>query len=240
VSDTKTEVGSKPEHPVYQDKDGWHVNFDFTLDTLIIIGLAAFALWRRVVRPFLVERFYWAINPFEEERKIPILLAQMKAVTNASQVLVGTFHNGEIDHRGYHLKKFSVIYFWGKDGIISSRSLPTNIPAEKLTAEIDRTIETKGWNHAALKDMKDRNCISYLEDNGLSATSTRMIMMGNIPIGMISIQYATDDFENRELNDYSVNAVLEDLFNQLQSLMKRRFKHSIENANVFKKLFNAN
>ncbi len=237
MAENKPDSKITTESPITHDESGWHLNFDFTLDSIIIIGVFFFALWKKIFRPFLIEKFYWAINPFEEERKIPILLAQMKAVTNSNQVLVGTFHNGELDQNGYHLKKFSVIYFWTEDGSLPSRKLPTNVPAEKLMHEIDRTIKNEGWTHTAIHEVKDKNCINYLRDNGLSATSTRMIMMGNIPIGMISIQYKTDDFDNRTLSNYAVDAVLEDLFIQLQSLMKRRFRHSVDNANLFRRLF---
>ena len=237
MADNKPDTKPIIETPVTRDDTGWHLNFDFTLDSLIVIGLFAFTLWRKILRPFLAEKFYWAINPFEEERKIPILLAQMKAVTSANQVLVGTFHNGELDQNGYHLKKFSVIYFWCEDGSCTPRNLPTNVPAEKLANEITKTNATEGWFHTTISDVEDPNCITYLRDNGLSASSTRMIMMGNIPIGMISIQYKSDDFSNRKLKDHGTEAILEELFVQLQGLMKRRFKHCVDNANIFRKLF---
>lgn len=227
----------KDNAPLYSDKDGWHLNFDFTLDSVIIVSLLAFAVWRKFLRPMLVEKFYWVINPFEEERKIPILLAQVQAVADAKCVMIGTFHNGEVDSRGYHLKKYSVIYHWCDDSL-NQKYLPANLLIDSLSPAMKRAMESNQWVHMHINDDCDEECQSYLKENNLCALSMRLIKMGNIPIGLLTIQYDCDDIDNSiKTQGCYGNAVIEELFLQLQGLMKRRFQHSLQNANIFKRLF---
>lgn len=230
----------KDNVPIYNDKDGWHLNFDFTLDSVIIMTLLGFAIWRKFLRPMLVERFYWVINPFEEERKIPILLAQIQAVADAKCVMVGSFHNGEVDSRGYHLKKYSVIYHWSQNEL-NQRYLPANLLIDNLSPSVRKAMESNEWAHVHIEENYDDECQSYLRENNLCAISMRLIQMGNIPIGLLTIQYDSDDLDNSlKTQGCYGNAVLDELFLQLQGLMKRRFQHSIQNANIFKKLFQNN
>ena len=100
-----------------------------------------------------------------------------------------------------------------------------NLPISRISYEIEEMLKAGDWHEIKYRDDLPEGCKAHLQRNSMACMHNRIIRVGNLPIGIISLQYNKDYSANRESDRISRNAyegLLEDLFDQISDIMRRR------------------
>jgi hypothetical protein len=129
-----------------------------------------------------------------------------------------------------------------------------DIPIGKVMYEIEMLLQNdKTW--VCTQDGPEllQSCRDYLKNNHIDTMYNRLVKVGNLPIGIISIQYTrpTHTYHRRksdspeELFGCNISPVdsvhvelLEDLYNEICQIMRRRVVHPGPVKKFFMGLFN--
>jgi len=213
------------------------VNVTFGADAVIMIGVLLWALWDRFARPTITKKLDGVFAPIEEERRLSNILAQIGVISGASRVILAAFHNGSLDNLGYHLQKMSVVNTYVSDNATPMKSVMKDIPIGKVMNELEQLIANEGkWvctkNDASLPE----TCREHLQINNIDMMYNRLVSVGNLPIGILSIQYMdTHNYGRRKEDmmplcegsfcDDMYDRLIEDLYNDICNIMRRRVVH---------------
>jgi hypothetical protein len=230
------------------------INLTFGADSVIMFGILAWALWDKFARPTVAKKLEGVFQPIEEERKLNTILSQIGVISGASKVLLAAFHNGALDNTGYHLQKMSVVNKYIADNELPMSTPMRDIPIGKVMYEIEMLLQNdKTW--VCTQDGPEllQSCRDHLQNNHIDTMYNRLVKVGNLPIGIISIQYTrpTHTYHRRksdspeELFGCNISPVdsvhvelLEDLYNEICQIMRRRVVHPGPVKKFFMGLFN--
>ena len=204
------------------------INITLSGDALLILGgLAVWGLrgiWTRLLRSQVVTHLDGVFAPIEEERQLNILVAQIGCLTRASRVVLGAFHNGTLDHTGYHYNKITAVNTYSAPGAALPREPVRDLPLGRVITEIEAMMKTdEGWLHFSADDPGlPQGCRDYLQRSGIFKTSSLLIRVGNLPIGILSIQW--DDPDTAGGMDFGspFADVMRHSIDQLSAAMRRR------------------
>lgn len=203
--------------------------------------LVAGVLWivgKQLISSFSVRRLRKMFTPVQEDKRLDQILAQIAGIVGANRVTLATFHNGDIDENGFHLQKISTSNSFTSPGY----TLPTpiyNVPIKKLLPTLQPMISADGWLRSdSSDDALPQACREYLLTKGISTLVDRMIFVGYLPVGIISIQFVSrdsaGDFTLAE--DKSVEKV-NALYEEIVSILKRRIVDPGPVQAIFGKVF---
>lgn len=204
------------------------VQVTLTGDALLVVGLLSWLIWDRLIRNRIVSKLDGAFAPIEEERALNNILAQIGVITNASRVVLAAFHNGAIDSGGYHLTKLSTINSYTAPNHLPMAIPIRDLPVGRIMFELEALLGTQGaenWLITEYNDSLPQPCKDHLKKNNIQRMYNRLIRVGNLPIGILSLQY--DETERRVsfINEPSNAKILEDLYMQISQIMRRRIVH---------------
>lgn len=171
------------------------VNVSFSADSLLLAGgIAAWLLrtfWVKFMQPQVVSRLDGVFAPVEEERLLNVLVTQIGGLTQASRVLLGAFHNGTVDHTGYHYSKITAVNTYVAPGVKPMRDPVKDLPLGRIMPELEALLKSENsWIHYCRDNpTTPPGCRAYLERNDIHRISSYLIRVGNLPIGILSVQW---------------------------------------------------
>lgn len=203
------------------------INISLTADGLLLLGGLSWLLWDRLIKGKVVTKLDGVFAPIEEERRLNNLLAQIGVITHASRVVLAAFHNGAIDSCGYHLTKLSTINSYTAPGRPPMAVPIRDLPVGRIMYELEELLSTESgdWCYVEYRDDLPAPCRDHLLRNSIDSMYNRLVRVGNLPIGILSLQY--DDVERRKplLREEPHNQLLEQLYDEVASIMRRRIVH---------------
>jgi hypothetical protein len=224
ASTTTTTAGQQVATPIVVPQ----VKITLDGDSLLLLGgllvWVSRAFWSRFLRPQVVTHLDGVFAPIEEERQLNILVAQIGCLTRASRVVLGAFHNGTLDQSGYHYNKISAVNTYNAPGSALTREPVRDLPLGRVITEVEAMMRTPdGWLHFSADDANlPIGCRGYLERNSIHKISGLLIRVGNLPIGILSIQW--DDPATAGSMDLGkpFDSVMRHTIEQLSAAMRRR------------------
>ena len=213
------QIGGGPNAPAFIPKIDVQIGFD----SVLLIAAMGWALWTQALRPTLQDRLSTTWAPVEEERKLTGLLAQMAILARADRAILVAFHNGTVDHDGYHLQRMTTINQFVSEG---SKPMPKpikDVPIGRIMIELEAMLASGSWTTIQRRRGMPPLCVKHLEDNGMYFMAYHLVTIGNLPVGIVSLQYTT---KRRSYFDCQKNGphmlLLSGLFDQIRETMKRR------------------
>lgn len=215
------------------------VNIVFDAES-ILLGLAlGWFFWDKLLKNHFFKKLRTLLLPIEEEHRLNQLLAQIALITNADRVLLCAFHNGEIDANGFHLAKLSTINSYLAPNATPMRKPIQNLPVDKIVVEIEAMIKAEKtedpWVTIKIDPSFPQPCIDHLRNDKIATMINRLVRAGNLPIGILSIQYHTNDRAISALDYESQRKLLEDCYREIGLVMR----HRIVDPGLIQRLLNS-
>lgn len=201
------------------------VDISLTSDTIIVFGILVWFLWNKVMKPTVVDKLDGVFAPIEEERKLNGVLAQIGIITGASRVVLAAFHNGALDSEGYHLQKLSTVNTYTAPNHMPMTYPIRDLPIGRIMFEIEEMMKTPDWVVTRYSDDLPQPCKDHLLKNSIYKMANKLIRVGNLPIGILSLQYEDERhlYESVVLDQHK--DLMDDLYNQISVIMRRRIVH---------------
>lgn len=215
------------------------VNFTFSTDTILIAGFLLWALWDKIMKPRVVEKLDGVFAPIQEERRLTNILAQIGIVTNSSRVVLAAFHNGALDNAGYHLQKLSTVNSYTAPGNVPMNYPIRDLPIGRIMFEIEDMLKVDDWVCVQYSEDLPQPCKDHLIKNDIQRMCNRLVKVGNLPIGILSLQYSKNyKFDNETCCDSKVirkeyETLMDDLYLEISTIMRRRVIHPSPIHRVF-------
>lgn len=216
---------SQPSEAPFSKSLSNGLNVNVSADVMLFVAFLLWIIWKRAIKPTFAEQLGSFFIPIDEERRLNTILAQLGVVTNASRVVLAAFHNGALDSDGYHLQKLSTINTYVKDGY-SAMSVPIkSLPIAKIGYELEQMLAAPDWLETKYRDDLPDACKAHMSRNSMECMHNRLIRVGNLPIGIISLQYMNNQSNGQtsdKIGRTSYEGLLEDLCDQVSAIMRRR------------------
>ncbi len=218
-------MSSVIEVPVNQAPQQKGVQISFGADAVLATAALVWLLWDRALKPTVVSKLDGVFQPIEDERKLSAVLAQVGVITSATRVVLAAFHNGALDNAGYHLQKLTTINTYNAPGKEPMTNAIRDLPIGRIMVELEGLMKTNGWVLVEYDEDLPEACKNHLKLNGIYRMYNKLIRVGNLPIGILSVQY--DKLERRKppVDDEPYAMLLNDLYEQISLIMKRRIVH---------------
>jgi hypothetical protein len=223
VGPTQAQVAPPPQPA--REQGGFNVTL--TADGLITLLALAWLAWDRLFKSRVVSRLDGVFAPIEEERMLNNLLAQVGVITNASRVVLAAFHNGAIDNCGYHLTKLSTINSYTAPGRLPMAVPIRDLPVGRIMVELETMLDPAGecWSVTEYRESLPAPCRDHLNKNNIGRMYNRLVRVGNLPIGILSLQYDQGERRQPPVSTEPHCKLLEDLYEEIAVIMRRRIIH---------------
>jgi hypothetical protein len=240
IKDSKPEQNSTPEQRTEEPGKPAPVivapryEIVLGLDVFIIVGFVAWFVYTKIIYGFLFKKAENFLYPYKkEEAQLDIILAQIGVLANAHRVVLARFHNGDTDQTGYHLKKFSVCNKYLAPGAQDLKTPMINIPVERILQDIQEMLVTHEYWVTTIRNTNlPAGCFQHLENNSILTMHNKLIVVGNLPIGILSIQY-TDYLKVEPTADALLSSpLMKDLVDTVSMTLRQK----VTNVSVLKKL----
>jgi hypothetical protein len=212
-----------------------YINLTITPDTFIVAGVLFWAMWDKLMKPRVVEKLDGVFAPVQEERRLTNILAQIGIVTKASRVVLAAFHNGALDNAGYHLQKLTTVNSYTAPGNIPMAYPIRDLPIGRIMFEIEEMLKTDDWVCVVYDESLPQPCKDHLLKNDTKKMCNRLVKVGNLPIGILSLQYSKTYVEtcSTELIEREHQTLMDDLYMEISTIMRRRVIHPSPVHRVF-------
>ncbi|QGT54561.1 hypothetical protein b3_0320 [Synechococcus phage B3] len=229
----------------YNKKDAPDINLHISTDVIIISSIIIWGIYTKVIWPMIRDRLNNIFTPVDEARKLSNILAQIGIITKASRVILAAFHNGSLDSAGYHLQKLSTINTYTAPGSSGMAYPIKDLPIGKISYDLEQMFSNPGdWTCVTYKEDLPQSCKDHLLKNDIKKMWNRLVVVGNLPIAILSIQYTninqancTDElFRIDELIEKEHIYLMEDLYTQISSIMRRRVIYPSPVHRIFGKI----
>lgn len=181
------------------------------------------------MRSQIVRHLDGVFAPVEEERALNDLLAQIALLSGASRVLLCAFHNGHIDPGGYHLTKISTVNSYLAEGYMPMAEAIRDMPMGRVMTEIEQMLAAhdSGMHWVVTVDGPDLPlpCRDHLQRNGIVMMYNRLVKVGNLPIGILSIHYCEENPSSPLIPGATSSRLVEGLYDRISGIMRRRVVH---------------
>lgn len=201
------------------------VNISFSADALLFGAAAIWLFWDRLMKPTVARHLDGVWEPIEEERRLNAILAQIGVITDADRVVLAAFHNGQVSRYGFHLQKLSTVNQYTAPGFSPMPCPIRDLPIGRVMAEVEMLTADGGWVTTSIHDDLPAACVDHLKRNRTSSMVCRMVLVGNLPIGILSIQYGEHERRRPPITEPPRDQLLETLFEEIGAIMRRRVIH---------------
>jgi hypothetical protein len=204
-----------------------YINLTITPDTFIVAGVLFWALWDKLMKPRVVEKLDGVFAPVQEERRLTNILAQIGIVTKASRVVLAAFHNGALDNAGYHLQKLTTVNAYTAPGNLPMAYPIRDLPIGRIMFEIEEMLKDDDWVCVVYDDSLPQPCKDHLLKNDIKKMCNRLVKVGNLPIGILSLQYSKtyNNACSKEIVESVHQSLMDDLYLEISTIMRRRVIH---------------
>jgi hypothetical protein len=202
-------------------------NISLGTDALLAMSALGWLIWDRFLRERLTSRLDGVFAPIEDERRLNSLVAQVGVITGANRVILCAFHNGAIDSCGYHLIKVSTINSYVAQDAFPMADTIRDLPVGRIMNEIERMMQLqrrggRQWDVVTDSPALAQPCRDHLTRSKIDVMFNRLVSVGNLPIGILSLQYHPAEASRPPLGDEPHAKILEDLYQEIASIMRRR------------------
>lgn len=203
------------------------LNVTLSSDAVLLLGFGLWVLWDRLIRSSVVKKLDGVFAPIEEERALNNLLAQIGVITSASRVVLAAFHNGAINNLGYHLTKLSTINSYTAPGRLPMSKPIRDLPVGRIMFELEDLLAPSGdaWSFVQYSEDLPQPCKDHLMSNNIDRMYNRLVRIGNLPIGILSLQYDASERRSPPIISGAHVHIMEDLYEQVCGIMRRRIVH---------------
>lgn len=216
------------------------VNVSISTDAILIFGVLIWALWDKIMKPQVVDKLDGVFAPVQEERRLTNILAQIGIISRASRIVLAAFHNGSLDTSGYHLQKLSTVNAYTSPGSVPMAYPIRDLPIGRIMFEIEEMLKTDGWVCVTYDESLPQSCRDHLIKNNIHRMCNRLVKVGNLPIGILSIQYSDNHADAKkfigcdtEIIEPEHQTLMDDLYLEISSIMRRRVIHPSPIHKVF-------
>jgi len=213
------------------------ISISVSSDAILILGVLVWVVWDKVMKPSVTDKLDGVFAPVQEERRLNNILAQIGIVTKASRVVLAAFHDGSLDNAGYHLQKLSIVNTYTAPGHNPITHPIHDLPIGRIMFEIEEMLKNDGkWVCAIYDESLPEPCRDHLLRNDIEKMCNKLVKVGNLPIGILSIQYAKghgSDMEGHYASATCPSSVvseeyeqlMEDLYYEISTILRRRVIH---------------
>jgi hypothetical protein len=200
------------------------INLQISTDAIVIGGILIWTIWDKMIGPKIKKKLDSMFTPIEEERKLTNILAQIGIITKASRVILAAFHNGSLDAAGYHLQKLSTVNTYTSPGSTPMNYPVRDLPIGRILFEIEEMLKADDWVCVVYNEDLPQPCKDHLLRNDMKKMCNRLVKVGNLPIGILSLQYLEADSAqcSSEIIHKEHENVMNDLYMQISTIMRRR------------------
>lgn len=199
------------------------INVTFTGDSIAIVGFAVWALFSKVLAPKTIMKLDTFMNHLQREKEINTCLAQIGILTNASRVVLCAFHNGQVDFTGYHLQKMSTINSYVARDCSAMAAPIKEVQISSFIQEIEVMLKKDDWVTSRYQENLPQSCKDFFSRNGIQCLYNRLVKVGNLPIGIISVQYGIEERDKFDITIQENRETLNSLYNEVSEIMRQRF-----------------
>lgn len=209
-------------------------------DGILLLVFLSWLFYKHILYDKIIKHIQDAFRPQAEEDRIKEILPQIGILAAAHRVVFVSFHNGSLDSNGYHLQKITAIHTYLAPGAPAMTKPIRNLPIEKIMYELVELFKSPtGWSTIQKSPDLPPSCRAHLDLNFIYRMHNRLLKIGNLPIGILSIQY-TDNLKDPELSDSElISPLMEDLIASLTFILQSRitdpgpFKRILDQIKVF-------
>jgi hypothetical protein len=203
------------------------VNVTLGADGLLVLGGLCWVVWDRLIKGKVVSKLDGVFAPIEEERRLNNLLAQVGAITNSSRVVLCAFHNGAIDNCGYHLTKLSTINSYTAPGRLPMTIPIRDLPVGRIMFELEEMLgaQSDEWTRVEYNEDLPAPCKDHLKKNNIHTMYNRLVRVGNLPIGILSLQFDQTERRRPPIDEEPYCKLINDLYDEIALIMRRRIIH---------------
>jgi hypothetical protein len=217
------------------------INLNVSTDLILVGGVLLWALCNKLIWPVIKKRVNNVFTPIEEEKKLANILAQIGIITSASRVILAAFHNGALDSTGYHLQELSTVNSYTSPGNSPMNYPIRNLPIGRIMFEIEEMIKEDDWVCVSYHENLPQQCRDHLLKNDLKRMCNRLVKVGNLPIGILSVQYTKTGLPDCSDKDFCASQIIakeheslmEELYMQIATIMRRRIVYPSPVHTVF-------
>lgn len=223
MASTSNTTTSSSSQPLFYDASPVHVTVSG--DALLALALGGWFIWDRLLRSTINRKLGGVFAPVEEERRLTSILAQIGAITQARRVVLCAFHNGAIEAGGYHLTKISTINTYTAPGAIPMRVPIRDLPVGRIMQELEELLEAPReapWVTIEYSDDLPEPCKDHLQRNDIGRMTNRVIRVGNLPIGILSVQYGLEEKRSCCVYTQTCDSLVEPYYDEIAQVMRRR------------------
>lgn len=164
----------------------------YTLLALLII-LGTFA------RDYVYERAKkqeWSVQQLAQDVErysvVQTLLTEMRVRTEADRTVVYYFHNGGFFSNGMPYKKMSIAYESVRAGVSPELNRSQNLPLSQFSEALRDLLNNDRPIFSHISGMKNSNWKYFLQNQGISSSYKRKLMINNQIVGFVEVQYSDE------------------------------------------------
>lgn len=121
------------------------------------------------------------------------LLTELRVKTDADRAVVYFFHNGGFFSNGMPYKKMSIAYESVKTGVSPELNNSQNLPLSQFSEALKELLVNDGPVFSHISEMKGSNWKYFLQNQGISSSYKRKLIINNQIIGFIEVQYSNEN-----------------------------------------------
>jgi hypothetical protein len=205
------------------------------VDALLVTGVLTWLVYKRVFYNLIIKKVLDFFRSPVDDESIDRLLAQIGILTGAHRVLLAKFHNGSLDEYGYHLQKVTTSHFYLAKGAQPMEKPIVNLPLTKIMCELATMVASPTtWAFAERKPGLPSACFDHLERNSILRMYNKLIVVGNLPVAILSLQYT----DYLKVDDVSQKDLISPLMDELTENLSRIVKQQVTDPAPLKRIFN--
>jgi hypothetical protein len=196
-------------------------------DGLLVLGGLCWVVWDRLIKSKVVSKLDGVFAPIEEERRLNNLLAQLGVIASSSRVVLCAFHNGTIDSCGYHLTKISTINSYTAPGRLPMAIPIRDLPVGRIMYELEEMLNANDddWTLIQYSEDLPDPCKDHLKKNNIHTMYNRLVRIGNLPIGILSLQFDQSERRRPLVCEEPYCKLMDNLYDEIALIMRRRIVH---------------
>jgi len=215
------------------------VNLTLASDSILLGILLLWSIWDKIIKPKMTDRIDKIFSPIQEEKRITTILAQIGIITKSSRVILAAFHNGALDSAGYHLQKLSTVNTYTAPGSVPMAYPIKDLPIGRIMYEIEEMLKNDDWVCVVYDEKLPQPCKDHLLRNDINKMCNKLVKVGNLPIGILSLQYSRNNnlVCSSEIIENEHRELMDELYSEISTIMRRRLIHPSPIRKIFGTLF---
>lgn len=200
------------------------LNLTISADGLLLVLVAGWLVWTQVLRGWFVRRFQLLLSPPQESRYLLDLLAQIAVLTSATRVAVGSFHSGELSELGFAFTRVTIVSCYVAHGRLPLSSQARDLPISRISADVEDLLVhgLSSWRLVEAGAHLPGPCRDYLRRNQIACLYGRLVLLGQLPIGILNLQFEDSQAAPADLCATGWSQRLEELFEEVSQVLRSR------------------